>query len=199
MRLSYNVSSPYVRRITLLIAWMGLGEKIRNVESIPYTDASLRDRNPGGMVPSLELEDGTHIYDSLTIGYFLDQQFGTGSVMQAFTSGDLPRLTAYAEIESLQVALVKLRQDQMRGENRPHDWYIDRFRDTAVATTRSLSGKVALFDQRDFISASLIAALGMMEFRFADIPWRETAPELAKWYDAHEAEPLVHASFPQNI
>ena len=199
MRLSYNVSSPYVRRISLLAAWLGIADTIEHVLCIPYTDAPFRDKNPGGLVPSLELDDGSHLHDSLTIGYYLDQQYGNGSLMQAFTSGDIPRLVLYAEAEALQQGLVKLRQDTMRGADRPVDWYIERYRETSVRVCESLNRRVSELEVRDFVTASVIAALGMMEFRFPAIPWRAAAPELAAWFDRQESDPVIHASFPKEL
>ncbi len=199
MRLSYNVSSPYVRRVSLLAAWLGISDKITHITCIPYTDTAFRDKNPGGLVPSLELADGSHIHDSMTIGYYLDQHYGDGSLMRAFTSGDIPRLVLYSEIEAMQQGLVKLRQDVMRGEKRPVDWYIERYRDTSLRVCESLNGQIAALEVRDFVTASAIAALGMMEFRCPDIVWRESAPELALWLDQQESDAAIHASYPQEL
>lgn len=199
MRLSYNVSSPYVRRISLIAAWLGIADTIENVTCIPYTDTAFRSKNAGGLVPSLELPDGSHIHDSVTIGYYLDQQYGDGSLMRAFATGDIPRLVLYSEIEAMQQGLVKLRQDTMRGENRPKDWYIERYQETSLRVCQSLNGQIAALEIRDFVTASAIAALGMMEFRCPDIAWRKAAPELAVWFDQQEADPIVHASYPKEL
>ena len=199
MRLSYNVSSPYVRRISLMAAWLGISDKIEHITCIPYTDTTFRDKNPGGLVPSLELADGNHLHDSLTIGYYFDQQYGDGSLMRAFTRGDIPRLVLYSEIEALQQGLVKIRQDTMRGENRPVDWYIERYHDTCIRVCESLDQKIDSLEVRDFVTASAIAALGMMEFRFPDIAWRTTAPKLSAWLDQQESDPTIHESFPKEL
>ena len=199
MRLSYNVSSPYIRRVSIMAAWLGISDKIENVTCIPYTDQAFREKNPGGLVPSIELEDGSHIHDSLTIGYYFDQQYGDGSLMKAFTTGDIPRLILYSEIEALQQALVKLRQDVMRGADRPVDWYIERYRDTCLLVSASLNQKISALESRDFVTASAIAALGMMEFRSPEIAWRKAAPELSAWLDQQESDATIHASFPKDL
>ena len=198
LSLSHNATSPYVRRISIMIKLLDLGDQVMNVECIPYTDKAFRKRNPGGLVPSLQLQDDRIINDSVAIGFYLDQEYGDGRFMSAFRDGDYNRLSLYGEIEALQHALVKLRQDAMRGEGRPVDWYITRYTETVTSVIKAMDQRIADLAELDFVSISLLCALGMTDFRNPELQWRNLSPRLAEWDAEHNENSLIGDTHPSH-
>ena len=73
LKLRYNPMSPYIRKVVVMVAETGLEDQVERVLTHPWTENSdIRDVNPLGKVPALELEDGTNLYDSLVICDYLD-------------------------------------------------------------------------------------------------------------------------------
>src|SRR5450631_2574653 len=75
MTLHWSPRSPYVRKVMIAAHEMGLTDRIQTVRTtvggtIPHLE--LMRINPLGKIPTLELEDGTVIYDSPVIIEYLD-------------------------------------------------------------------------------------------------------------------------------
>ena len=75
MTLHWSPRSPYVRKVMIAVHEMGLTDRIRTVRTIvggTTPHAELMKINPLGKIPTLELEDGTVIYDSPVVIEYLD-------------------------------------------------------------------------------------------------------------------------------
>src|SRR5258708_26750055 len=75
MTLHWSPRSPYVRKVMIAVHEMALTDRIRTVRTIvggTTPHAELMKINPLGKIPTLELEDGTVIYDSPVIIEYLD-------------------------------------------------------------------------------------------------------------------------------
>jgi len=77
MKLFYAAGSPYARIIRVVLRETGL------IARVPEEEVTLRDPNstllaynPGGKVPSLELDNGTILNESLLVLLYLDTQHG---------------------------------------------------------------------------------------------------------------------------
>src|SRR3954465_3621346 len=75
MILHWSPRSPYVRKVMIAIHDMGLQDRIRTIRTVtggtePHWE--LMKINPVGKIPTLELSDGTAIYDSPVIIEYLD-------------------------------------------------------------------------------------------------------------------------------
>ncbi len=73
MKLFYSRTSPYSRKVRLVIHEKGLMQAVTCVACNPFENApDLEANNPLGKVPTLILEDGTPLYDSPVICEYLD-------------------------------------------------------------------------------------------------------------------------------
>ncbi|HYI68362.1 MAG TPA: glutathione S-transferase N-terminal domain-containing protein, partial [Skermanella sp.] len=73
MKLRYSATSPYVRKVMMVIHERGLSDKVELEKTdawSPTTD--LPQDNPLGKVPALALPDGTSLFDSPVIVEYLD-------------------------------------------------------------------------------------------------------------------------------
>ena len=73
MRLFYAGTSPYARKVRVVIAEKGLEAQVDGHLCSPFDDVpELKAVNPLNKVPCLALDDGTALYDSAVIVEYLD-------------------------------------------------------------------------------------------------------------------------------
>ena len=82
MKLHWSPRSPFVRKVMVTAHEVGLAERIQTVRTMVAMDtpnAGLLADNPLSKIPTLVLDDGTVLFDSLTICEYLDS-VGGGSL-----------------------------------------------------------------------------------------------------------------------
>ena len=81
MKLAYSPTSPYVRKVLVVLHETGQLADV-TLESRATTplapDAALLPQNPLGKVPALERPEGATLYDSRVICAFLNDRAGAG-------------------------------------------------------------------------------------------------------------------------
>ena len=79
MRLYWSARSPFVRKVTIAAAELGLVPRIERVAMAiaqPKVNPDLVTLNPDGKIPLLQLEDGRVLGDSRVICEYLDSLHG---------------------------------------------------------------------------------------------------------------------------
>jgi len=72
MKLIYSNTSPYSRKVRMVVIEKGLDEQVEMVACNPFNDAAmLKDANPLAKVPVLILDEGNALYDSPVICEYL--------------------------------------------------------------------------------------------------------------------------------
>ena len=88
MKLHWSPRSPYVRKVMIAAHELGLADRLQTVRTVVAMDKPVPElmvENPLSKIPTLRLEDGSVLYDSLVICEYLD------------TLHDGPRLHGLAE------------------------------------------------------------------------------------------------------
>ena len=81
MKLHWSPRSPFVRKVMIAAHELGLVERIerlRTVVAMRDPNLDLLADNPLAKIPTLVLEDGTVLFDSLTICEYFDHLAGGG-------------------------------------------------------------------------------------------------------------------------
>ena len=77
MKLFYASGSPYARIARVVLRETGLDRTVEEVEvTLRDPHSSLLPFNPGGKVPTLQLDDGTFLNESLLVLLYLDGRHG---------------------------------------------------------------------------------------------------------------------------
>ena len=80
MKLLSAAASPFVRKVRVLIIELGIENRIEIVDPGAVTPLADNDAlnaiNPLGLIPALELDDGSSLYDSPLICEYLDREAG---------------------------------------------------------------------------------------------------------------------------
>jgi len=115
MKLFYASGSPFARIVRVVIRELGLA-----VEEVEVTlrdpNSSLLRYNPGGKVPTLQLDDGTILNESLLVLAYLDTRHGSRELLPMDGSDEWKTLSelgrAYAFLDGVTVWNRELRFGQ---------------------------------------------------------------------------------------
>jgi glutathione S-transferase len=203
MQLYYSPTSPYVRKITVLIHEAGLDGRVERIAAVgtPLEPGSLPlAENPLGKVPVLVTPHGA-LYDSRVICRYLDEASGAG----AYPAGDALWRTLVLEATAdgiLDAALLMVYEGRLRPEGMRFQPWVDA---QWAKVARALDALEA--DWQDHLTAkrqgcpdmghiALGAALGYVDFRHGAREWRLGRPKLAAWADGFMARASMQATVP---
>jgi glutathione S-transferase len=202
MQLFYAPTSPFVRKVTVCAHELGLSEIIERLDSAAHPvkrDTRIAAFSPLAKVPAARTEDGTLLYDSRVICEYLDSQAGGGKLFPRDTTR-WTALTLQSLGDGLMDAAILIRYE---GVARPPELQSAEWRDAQFvkidAALDEMNRLVETF--RDEVSIGTITlgcALGFLDFRFADHPWRTGREPLAAWFEAFAARPSMQASIPKD-
>jgi glutathione S-transferase len=201
MILHWSPRSPYVRKVMIAIAEMGLGERIETVRTVaggttPHLE--LMKINPVGKIPTLELPDGTAVYDSPVIMEYLDTLHQGPKLYPVAWPERLTALRRHALGQGMLDNALPLLAEGFRPPERQSEPHKALWRTKLAACVAALELEADDLG-RDAFSVGHIAigvALGYLDFRFADLAWRDGHPKLAAWHATFNARPSVAAHMP---
>ena len=182
MKLAYSPASPYVRKVTACAIKRGLADKVERWK-IATTDAALLEHNPLSKVPTLITDDGHRLYDSPVICEYLDS---IGSAPKLFPAAGPARWTALTQ-QALGDGILDATQPRRREIALPQDEgrkaYIALQQGKVKQALAALEAEAAgLGDLTTIGEITIGCALGYLDFRYANEPWRPGHPKLEAWY-----------------
>ena len=190
MKLIGSFSSPYVRKVRVVMAEKKLDYHFVE-EDVWSADTTIMHSNPLGKVPCLVMEGGEALFDSRVIVEYLDTLSPVGKLIPAVGRERAEVKTWEALADGVLDALILARLEaNWAGRNktqRSQSW-IDRQIEKTHASLKAMSQGLGdkPFCAGIYLSLADIAvgcALGYLDFRFPDIDWRTTYPNLAKLYE----------------
>jgi len=184
MRLYNGPTSPFGRKVAILYRELGLAveEKEIDVYSADFLDAV----NPLRQIPTLELANGTAIFDSTVISLYLIELADRPELLP----GELrwQALTICALADGTMEAVLQRRMEMLRKEQERSAEHIQKLEARVAraigrlaAVLEQLSG-----DQLRLDRIAVACALEYTSFRFSD-GWKTQHPSLASWCDAFTA------------
>ena len=196
MKLAYSPNSPYVRKCVVLAIQRGI-DKQMELWTVGTTDPALVKINPLSKVPTLVLDDGTALYDSPVICEYLDS-VGDGPKMYPPVG---PARWKALRQEALGDGILDATQPRRREIALPQDegrqTYIELQQGKVKAALAMLEAEADGLGMLTNIGEITIAcALGYMDFRYANEPWRPGHPKLEAWYAKVSAMPAMARTVP---
>lgn len=199
MLLRHSHTSPFVRKVTVLLHEAGLADRValQTVDGWSEPDQLTVD-NPLSMVPTLVLDDGSALYDSPVICEYLDQLHAGPRMIPDVGDArwQVLREQALADgiLDSAVLIFVELHK---RPEAQRWDWWIELKRRAILRSLDSLEARSDTLRGRvDLGVISIAVALGYLDLRGAAGPWREGRPALAAWYAGFAGRPSMIATAP---
>lgn len=197
MQLIYAKPSPYSRKVRVVALEKGLAGRIEEVLASPMEDpATLLDANPLGKVPALRLDDGRCLYDSWVICEYLDM---LAPAPRLIPDGDarFDVLRRCALADGVLDAAVTARLELLRPEEIRWTPWTDRQRRAIGRGLAAMEKDVAsLGPTLTLAHIEFAVALEYLDFRFADIAWRDAHPALGAWLAEFSQRPSMRATLP---
>ena len=199
MTLHWSPRSPYVRKVVIAMHEMGLSDRIRTVRTIvggTTPHAELMKINPLGKIPTLELGDGTVIYDSLVIIEFLDTLHTGPKLYPLAWPERLTALRRHALGQGMLDCALPLLGEGFRPAERQSEPHKELWRAKLRASVAALEHEADALRASGFTVGHLAigVALSYLDFRFAEMAWRDGHPKLAAWHATFQARPSVQAT-----
>ena len=187
MKLIGAVTSPYVRKVRIVMAEKKLDYQFVT-EDVWAVDTTIVQSNPLGKVPCLVMEGGEALFDSRVIVEYLDTLSPVGKLIPVMGRERAEVKTWEALADGLLDAAILARLEANwagRTKAQRSQAWIDRQMSKINACLKSMSQGLG---EKPFCAGihmsladiSVGCALGYLEFRFPDVEWRGTYPNLAK-------------------
>ncbi|WP_291075129.1 glutathione S-transferase N-terminal domain-containing protein [Hyphomonas sp.] len=184
MKLHYSATSPYARKVRVLIIEQGLQAAVELVRADPMAEnAASKIGNPLSKVPSLELEDGTHLFDSPVICEYLDHMAGGDPLLPVEGARRWAVLKAQALGDGILDAALSLVMESRRPDAQQSKFWQARWISAIHRGVDDIANDVRADDAVfDLGRISYACALGYLDFRLPDLDWRAPHPGLADWF-----------------
>ena len=201
MTLHWSPRSPYVRKVMIAIHEMGLQDRIKTVRTVaggttPHWE--LMKLNPVGKIPTLELEDGTAVYDSPVIIEYLDSLHSGPKLYPTAWPERLTALRRHALGQGMLDNALPLLGEGFRPADKQSEPHKELWRAKLRACVDALEDEAESLASTPF-SVGHIAigvALGYLDFRIDSLGWRNGHPKLTAWHATFNARPSVAANMP---
>lgn len=197
MKLYWSSTSPFVRKVIVSAHEHGLIDKL---ETIPTRvapnkpDVALLSHNPLGQLPTLVLDDGSALYDSLVIIEHLDNIAGGPKLIPPSPEARIEELRLHALCNGFLDLLVQWRIESMKDTKQIA--LINAFNLKSSMIWTRLEAMAEQVAQRPFGLSSITLAIvaEYADFRFPRLGWREKYPALSSWHRSIESRPSLASS-----
>lgn len=200
MKLIGANASPYVRKVRIVMAEKKID--FQHVLENPWAlETKVPESNPLGKVPCLVMEDGGAVFDSRVIVEYLDTINPVNKLIPASGRARVEVRCWEALGDGICDAaiLARLEGQRPKAQQNP-DWIkrqMAKVEQALAAAARGLGDKPwCAGNSYSLADIATGVALGYLDFRFAQIEWRDTYPNLGKLAEKLAARPSFADSVP---
>ena len=200
MKLFMSATSPFVRKVRVMIREANLTDAVQEIEvatTVIAPDPTVVAANPTGKIPTLLRGDGPAIYDSRVITRFLDDRADAGFYPQA-RLWDVLTLEATAD-GIMEAAVLITYEARLRPvEKQFADWTEGQWIKVSDAV-RAINDRwiSQLSGPLDMGQISVGCALAYLDFRHDARGWRDGNVALANWYAQFSTRDSMTGTTPQ--
>ena len=200
MKLFYSPTSPYVRKVMVLLHETG---QLDDVALEPTSGTPLNpaqgyaEKNPLTKVPALERPDGCTLYDSRVICAYLDDRAGGKLYPGGAARWDTLTLEATAD-GMPDAALAMVYEGKLRPEGKRMEEWVEGQWGKVARACKTLNNRWAahLAGPLNMGQIAVACALGYIDFRHGARDWRAGNPDRAAWFDACDSRPSMTHTAP---
>ncbi|WP_169566192.1 glutathione S-transferase N-terminal domain-containing protein [Sneathiella limimaris] len=199
MKLCYSATSPFARKVLAVAIEKGLRDQIEFTQ--PDTSdvfKGINPKNPLGKIPSLELDTGELLFDSIVIAEYLDAKDGNPTLFPTEPLERAKVMTLHAMANGMTDAAFSRRWDATalpEGERSPT--WSERLRLAVENCLNVLEKEVSDFGGKTNIGTIAVACgLGYLDLRFSHEDWRKGRPNLTAWFEEFSKKPSIAETAP---
>jgi glutathione S-transferase len=198
MKLYFNPTSPFVRKVRVVIDELGLGDQVEEVLVDPFNPpAEFLAANPLSKIPALVTDHGEALPDSSLIIEYLQAR---GRPLAPLPRGSqrwaaLRRLQLAEGIMDSAVATVL---EKRRPEGIIYSGFLDRQALRIRRAVEALSADAGALSLRDVsvIEVTAGVALAYLDLRMPYLEWSRGHDALAQWFEAFAQRPSMQKTQP---
>jgi glutathione S-transferase len=201
MKLIGSVTSPYVRKVRVVLAEKKLDYAFE-LENVWSPDTKITASNPLGKVPCLVMEDGSAMYDSRVIAEYLDTLTPVCKLLPA-NSRDRANVKvweALADGVGDAAVLAYLERTQRPAELQSQAWIerqMGKVRNGLQVMSDNLGEQpFCMGIHYTLADVAVGCVLGWLALRFPAIDWRADHPNLARLFDKLSERPSFKDTVP---
>ena len=194
MKLIGSLTSPYVRKARIVFAEKKIEVPLIQ-ENVWSQDTQIMQSNPLGKVPCLIIDDGGAMFDSRVIVEYADTLSPVNKLIPVAGKEKAAVKTWEALADGILDAsiLARLEATWRPDEQKSQAW-IDRQLHKVDVSLKAMSAGLGesewcFGNQMTLADISVGCALGYLLFRFPEIKWQQTYPNLNKLYQKLMARP----------
>ncbi|MYM40451.1 glutathione S-transferase N-terminal domain-containing protein [Duganella qianjiadongensis] len=202
MKLIGSLASPYVRKVRVVLAEKKLDYQFV-LENVWAADTTIDQLNPLGKVPSLIMEDGDVLIDSRVMVEYLDTLTPVCKLLppNGRERADIKCWEALADGVLDAAILVRLERTQRPPELQSEQWIERQMRKVhkglEVVAARLGESPYCAGIHYSLADVAVGCMLGWLSFRFPEIDWRGSHPNLARLYDKLSERQSFKDTIPQ--
>ncbi|HRN81084.1 MULTISPECIES: glutathione S-transferase [Nitrosomonas] len=189
MKLIGSLTSPYVRKVRIVLGEKGIDHEFTN--DPPFSpDTRVAQVNPLGKVPALIMDDGYILFDSRVIVEYLDDLNGpeSGRLIPAVGPQRLRVKRWEALADGIIDACVAIYLERKRPESQQSQEWIERQQkkiDQGLQAVAAELGDKPWCEGESMTLADIAlgCAFGYLDARFPAVKWRDTYPNLVRLAD----------------
>ncbi len=206
MKLYYSNTSPYSRKVRLVIAIKGLEKQIDRLLINPFEDKeTLRAINPLGKIPVLLLKNNEILFDSPVICHYLDTLCEDKRLIPEKGWQKWMVLRWEALADGLVDAAYNLVMERRRPTSEQSMTAISQWAEEIQQVLHEMELKYHELDGNITLAHLAVGtAIGYLDFRLPDLlytsscPQIATSPNLLSWYEAFKSQPFMQLTKPIN-
>ncbi len=200
MKLYYSLTSPYSRKVCMVIQIKGLEAQVEKILINPFTEVtSIIKINPLGKIPALKLDNGEILFDSPVICDYLDQLSPQIPLTQFkdWSYWEIKRWQAIADgLTDIAYCLVV---ESRRLKTEQSSTCIKQWNEELQQTLNYIEKKVQqLKTPTTLAHISLASALGYLEFRLPDRLFSAKCPKTIEWLNEIKLQTFMIDTQPQD-
>lgn len=184
MKLYYSNPSPFARKARICLYEAGLEDRVEQVAVDPWADPEgFRDLNPFGRVPTLELDDGSSLFQSNVVCEYFDGLSQSANLFPVEQNRRFRALRLLGLSDNLlDCCIVQRMEQRFHPDDRADQLFdrqsysIDLALDKLEAEVRTWPGDV------DIGTIAIAVALDYHTFRFPELDWRPARNNLVSWH-----------------
>jgi len=196
VKLYWSSRSPFVRKVMVFAHECGLASQLkleRTLVAMNNPNRELLKTNPTGKIPTLQLDDGSALYDSTVICEYLDSLQQGPRLFPAAGQARWTALRRHALGNNLTDNLMLWRNELLRPAAQQSPETLAAFELKVRNALDALEAESAAL-ARDPLTIGHIAvavALAYIDFRFGTLGWREGRDSLTRWHRDYSQRPAM--------
>ena len=199
MKLLWSPTSPFVRKVLVMIKEKGIEALFEKQRSDPFSrEDRQRSPNPLGQIPCLILADGRAIYESPVIMEYLDVLCDGPEMLPKSGSSRWTALTRQALADGMMSSMVIYYLETLKKPERQSRGVLAHHKGTVLRGIGVLDEELLSFsDQINIGTIAVAVAVAFAEQLFTK-DWRTENINLADWFDDFSMRPSMRETILTN-